>query len=47
MDTHPEVYCLRTNELTWDGEQLLRTYMMLTDLEAVFRSFKSVGTCTS
>jgi transposase len=41
MDTHPGVYCLRTNELTWDGEQLWRTYMMLTDLEAVFRSFKS------
>lgn len=41
MQTHPGVYCLRTNELTWDGEQLWRTYMMLTDLEAVFRSFKS------
>jgi transposase len=40
-DTHPGVYCLRTNEMTWDGEQLWRTYMMLTDLEAVFRSFKS------
>jgi hypothetical protein len=41
MRTHPGVYCLRTNELTWEGEQLWRTYMMLTDLEAVFRSFKS------
>jgi transposase len=41
MDTHPGVYCLRTNEMTWDGEQLWRTYMMLTNLEAVFRSFKS------
>jgi transposase len=40
-DTHPGVYCLRTNEMAWDGEQLWRTYMMLTDLEAVFRSFKS------
>lgn len=40
-DTHPGVYCLRTNEMTWDGEPLWRTYMMLTDLEAVFRSFKS------
>ncbi|MGA7979601.1 MAG: IS1634 family transposase [Chromatiaceae bacterium] len=40
-DTHPGVYCLRTNELSWDAEQLWRTYMMLTDLEAVFRSFKS------
>ena len=39
--THPGVYCLRTNEMTWEAEQLWRTYMMLTDLEAVFRSFKS------
>lgn len=39
--THPGVYCLRTNERTWEAEQLWRTYMMLTDLEAVFRSFKS------
>ena len=41
MTTHPGVYCLRSNELTWDAEQLWRTYRMLTDLEAVFRSFKS------
>jgi transposase len=41
MDTHPGVYCLRTNEMTWDGEPLWRTYRMLTDLEAVFRSLKS------
>jgi hypothetical protein len=41
MTTHPGVYCLRSNELTWDAQQLWRTYMMLTDLEAVFRSFKS------
>lgn len=41
MDTHPGVYCLRTNEMRWDGECLWRTYMMLTDLEAVFRSFTS------
>ncbi|MFW6258944.1 MAG: IS1634 family transposase [Halochromatium sp.] len=41
MTTHPGVYCLRSNELTWDAEQLWRTYMMLTDLEAVFRSLKS------
>jgi transposase len=39
--THPGVYCLRTNALTWDAEQLWRTYIMLTDLEAVFRSLKS------
>jgi transposase len=39
--THPGVYCLRSNETTWDAEQLWRTYTMLTDLEAVFRSLKS------
>jgi hypothetical protein len=27
--------------LTWDAERLWRTYTMLTDLEAVFRSLKS------
>jgi transposase len=41
MLTHPGVYCLRTNEMTWDAEQLWRTYVTLTDLEAVFRSLKS------
>jgi len=39
--TQPGVYCLRSNETRWDSEQLWRTYIMLTDLEAVFRSFKS------
>ena len=39
--THPGVYCLRSNELDWDEETLWRTYTMLTDLEAVFRSLKS------
>jgi hypothetical protein len=39
--THPCVYCLRGNETGWDSEKLWRTYIMLTDLEAVFRSFKS------
>jgi hypothetical protein len=39
--THPGVYCLRTNELSWDAEPLWRTYVTLTDLEAVFRSLKS------
>ena len=37
----PGVYCLRSNQTQWPEEQLGRTYMMLTDLEAVFRSFKS------
>jgi transposase len=39
--THPGVYCLRSNELTWDEATLWHTYTMLTDLEAVFRSLKS------
>jgi transposase len=41
MLTDPGVYCLRSNETGWSEEQLWRTYMMLTDLEAVFRSLKS------
>lgn len=41
MATHPGVYCLRSNELTWDEEKLWRTYTMLTELESVFRSLKS------
>lgn len=41
MATHPGVYCLRSNEMTWDEERLWRTYTMLTDLESVFRSLKS------
>jgi transposase len=41
MATHPGVYCLRSNEVNWDEERLWRTYAMLTDLEAVFRSLKS------
>jgi len=39
--THPGVYCLRSNELTWEEATLWHTYTMLTDLEAVFRSLKS------
>jgi transposase len=39
--THPGVYCLRSNKTAWDAEKLWRTYIMLTDLEAVFRSLKS------
>ena len=35
------VYCLRTNMMDWDAGKLWRTYIMLTDLEAVFRSLKS------
>jgi transposase len=40
-DTHPGVYCLRTNQDQWDEQTLWRTYTMLTDLEAVFRALKS------
>jgi transposase len=39
--THPGVYCLRSNQTTWDAEKMWRTFTMLTDLEAVFRSLKS------
>jgi hypothetical protein len=39
--TDPGIYCLRSNETTWTAEQMWRTYVMLTDLEAVFRSLKS------
>lgn len=41
MMTNPGVYCLRTNELSWDEKTLWQTYIMLTDLESVFRSLKS------
>jgi hypothetical protein len=37
----PGVYCLRTNETTFDEATLWKTYTMLTDLESVFRSLKS------
>lgn len=40
-DTLPGVYCLRTNQTQWEDTTLWRTYTMLTDLEAVFRSLKS------
>ncbi len=39
--THPGVYCLRTNLDDWDEATLWKTYTMLTDLEAVFRSLKN------
>jgi len=40
MVSHPGVYCLRTNLLDWDAPRLWTTYIMLTDIEAVFRSLK-------
>jgi transposase len=39
--THPGVYCLRSNETEWSAEKLWRTYVTLTDWEAVIRSLKS------
>jgi transposase len=41
MVTHPGVYCLRSNETSWDETTLWQTYNTLTDIEAVFRSLKS------
>ena len=41
MLTHPGVYCLRSNETDWSEERLWRTFTLLTDVEAVFRSLKS------
>ena len=41
MATHPGVYCLRSNILDWDAEMMWRTYMTLTEVEAVFRTLKS------
>ncbi|RPI70486.1 MAG: IS1634 family transposase, partial [Geobacteraceae bacterium] len=40
-DSYPGVYCLRTSHADWDESLLWKTYTMLTDLEAVFRSLKS------
>lgn len=39
--THPGVYALRTDLSDWDEATLWRTYTLLTDLEAVFRSLKT------
>ena len=40
-NAHPGVYCLRSNQSDWDEQKMWSTYIMLTDLEAVFRSLKS------
>ncbi len=39
--TRPGIYALRSNLTDWNDDTLWRTYTMLTDLEAVFRSLKS------
>jgi len=36
--THPGIYCLRTNELQWNEATLWKTYTMLTDVEAIFKT---------
>ncbi|MDE2731456.1 MAG: hypothetical protein OXM02_02805 [Bacteroidota bacterium] len=41
MASTPGGYCLRTNMLDMEAEALWRTYVMLTDLEAIFRSLKN------
>ncbi|MDE0309806.1 MAG: transposase [Acidiferrobacterales bacterium] len=41
MATHPGVYCFRSNIVDWDVETMWRTYMTLSEVEAVFRSLKS------
>ncbi len=38
---HPGVYCLRTTLVEQDDATLWRTYIMLTELESVFRSLKT------
>ena len=38
---HPGVYCLRTTLAEQDNATLWRTYIMLTELESVFRSLKT------
>ena len=40
-DSLSGVYCLRSNILDWTEEELWHTYVMLTDLEATFRSMKT------
>ena len=38
---HPGVYCLRTTLVEQDNATLWRTYIMLTELESVFRTLKT------
>ena len=38
---HPGVYCLRTTLVEQDNATLWRTYILLTELESVFRSLKT------
>lgn len=40
-DEQMGIYCLRTNLLDWEADTLWRTYVMLTEVEATFRSLKT------
>jgi len=40
-DRHCGVYCLRSNISDWSEARLWQTYLMLTEIEATFRSLKS------
>ena len=40
-DRHCGIYCLRSNIPDWSEEQLWTTYVMLTEIEATFRSLKT------
>ena len=37
MMTHPGVYSLRSNVLDWDADSMWKTYVTLTDAEAIYR----------
>jgi transposase len=41
QDLNRGVYCLRTNIQDWPEQQLWNTYIMLTEIEATFRSLKT------
>lgn len=40
-DEQMGIYCLRTNLLDWEADTLWRTYVMLAEVEATFRSLKT------
>jgi hypothetical protein len=40
-DRQRSLYCLRTNLSDWDETRLWETYLMLTEIEATFRSLKT------
>ncbi len=38
---HPELYTLRSNDTTWDGEEMWLAYVGLTNVETVFRNLQA------